>query len=119
MGLILPLFGRQNRVIVRTTSGGGYFAKGLMYKVTTNYKIVEHRTTMRESTRTDASRHAREFAIAFTFAVTEASTDRLECIAKNGKDSIFATLKKIYPEVSHPKDQTRAKKSTIVCLYYC
>jgi hypothetical protein len=71
---------------------------------------------MPESSRTDASRHAKEFAVAFTFAVTEASTNRLECIAKNGKDSIFATLKKIYPEVSHPKDQTHAKEDHIRLL---
>ncbi len=73
-----------------------------------NYKIVSYnkkgRIAMPENARTDASRHAREFAIAFTFAVTEASKNRLQCIAKNGKDSIFATLKKIYPEVSRPKD---------------
>ncbi len=79
--------------------------------------IKRNEETMPESTSINASRSAREFAVTFTFAVTEASANRLECIAKNGKDNVFATLKKIHPEVSHPKDQTRAKKSTIVCLY--
>jgi hypothetical protein len=42
---------------------------------------------------------ATRFAIAFAFAVTESSANRREWIAKNGKDSIFALLQDIYPEV--------------------
>ncbi len=42
---------------------------------------------------------AKEFAIAFTFAVTETMDNQREWIAKNGKDSIFALLREIYPEV--------------------
>ncbi len=45
---------------------------------------------------------AREFAIAFTIAVTETtSANAREWIAKNGKDSIFALLQEIYPEASN------------------
>ena len=43
---------------------------------------------------------AKEYAIAFTIAVTETSDSPREFIAKNGKDSIFATLQEIYPEAS-------------------
>ncbi len=43
---------------------------------------------------------AKEFAIAFTIAVTETSANAREWIAKNGKDSIFALLQEIYPEAS-------------------
>jgi hypothetical protein len=42
---------------------------------------------------------ATKFAIAFTFAVTESSANRRDWIAKKGKDSIFALLQEIYPEV--------------------
>ncbi len=44
--------------------------------------------------------NAKEFAVAFTFAVTEASDTPGEWIAKNGKESIFAMLQDVYPEVS-------------------
>jgi hypothetical protein len=44
---------------------------------------------------------AKEFAIAFTFAVTEVSANPREWIAKNGRDSIFAVLQEIYPEASN------------------
>jgi hypothetical protein len=42
---------------------------------------------------------AKDFAIAFTIAVTETTANPREWIAKNGKDSIFATLQQIHPEV--------------------
>ena len=45
--------------------------------------------------------YAKEFAIAFTFAVTETSTNKREWIAKNGKESIFAILQEIHPEASN------------------
>jgi hypothetical protein len=44
--------------------------------------------------------NAKDFAIAFTIAVTETSASRREFIAKNGKDSIFAVLQEIYPSAS-------------------
>jgi hypothetical protein len=47
----------------------------------------------------DAS-YAKEFAIAFTIAVTETSDHPREWIAKNGMDSIFALLQELYPEAS-------------------
>jgi hypothetical protein len=43
---------------------------------------------------------AKEFAISFTFAVTEPSHTPGEWIAKNGKDSIFSMLRELYPEAS-------------------
>ena len=43
--------------------------------------------------------NVKEFAIAFVIAVTEASDEPRNWIAKNGKDSIFATLREIFPEV--------------------
>jgi hypothetical protein len=49
----------------------------------------------------DASRNAKEFAIAFTMSVTETSANTREWIAKNGKDSIYALLEEIYPAVSN------------------
>ena len=42
---------------------------------------------------------AREFAIAFVVSVTEASDEPQNWIAKKGKDSMFATLREIFPEV--------------------
>ncbi len=46
-----------------------------------------------------AAAEVKDFSIAFTIAVTETSANPREWIAKNGKDSIFATLQQIYPEV--------------------
>ena len=43
--------------------------------------------------------NVKEFAIAFVISVTEASDEPRNWIAKNGKDSIFATLREIFPEV--------------------
>ncbi len=42
---------------------------------------------------------AKDFAVAFVVSVTEASDDRKNWIAKNGKDSMFAILRDIFPEV--------------------
>ncbi len=56
---------------------------------------------------------AKEFAIAFTTAVTETSANPREWIAKNGQDSIFATLQRIYPEVSNYLSFAKAFRTTI------
>ncbi len=50
----------------------------------------------------DVTTNAKEFAIAFTFAVTELSDRPGEWIAKNGKGSIFSMLQEIFPEASTP-----------------
>ncbi len=42
---------------------------------------------------------AKELAIAFVVSVTEVSDEQQNWIAKKGKDSIFATLREIFPEV--------------------
>jgi hypothetical protein len=42
---------------------------------------------------------AKEFAIAFVVSVTETSDGPNNWIAKNGKDSMFAILRDIFPEV--------------------
>jgi hypothetical protein len=44
---------------------------------------------------------ANEFAIAFVISVTEASDEPQNWIAKKGKDSVFAMLRDIFPEVRH------------------
>ena len=43
--------------------------------------------------------NVKEFAIAFVISVTVVSDEPGNWIAKNGKDSIFATLREIFPEV--------------------
>ncbi len=60
-----------------------------------------------------AKNFAREFAVAFTFAVTETSGKRREWIAKKGRDSIFAMLQGIFPEAS-----TSASKCFAVVVYF-
>ncbi len=44
--------------------------------------------------------NAKEFAIAFVISVTEASYEPRNWIAKKGRDSVFAMLLEIFPEVS-------------------
>ncbi len=39
-----------------------------------------------------------EFAVAFTFAVTEVSDPVVDFVAKNGKYSVFAILQEIFPQ---------------------
>ncbi len=60
----------------------------------------ESRMASKRSTDAADVGNAKEFAIAFTIAVTETSANPREWIAKNGKDSIFALLQEIYPEAS-------------------
>jgi hypothetical protein len=43
-------------------------------------------------------RNAEEFSIAFAIAVTEVSDDPYDCIAKKGKDSMFALLNQIFTQ---------------------
>jgi hypothetical protein len=45
------------------------------------------------------SNSAKDFSIAFATAVTESSDNPTQWIAKNGDDSIFALLQRIFPEV--------------------
>jgi hypothetical protein len=40
----------------------------------------------------------KEFAIAFTVAVTEVSDPAVDLVAKNGEHSIFSTLERIFPQ---------------------
>ena len=54
----------------------------------------------RQSTPRNYIRNAEEFSIAFAIAVTEASDDPLDWIAKKGKDSIFVLLNQIFPQAS-------------------
>ena len=45
-------------------------------------------------------RNAKEFSITFAIAVTEASENPQDLIAKKGKESIFAVLNDIFPQAS-------------------
>ena len=42
---------------------------------------------------------AEEFAVAFTFAVTEVSEAGVDFIAKNGSYSVFSILQGMFPQV--------------------
>ena len=44
--------------------------------------------------------NAEEFSVAFATAVTEASDNPEDWIAKKGKDCIFAVLNEIFPQAS-------------------
>jgi hypothetical protein len=50
--------------------------------------------------RTALIRNAKEFSVAFTIAVTEATDNPQHWIAKKGKDSIFSVLNDIFPQAS-------------------
>ncbi len=39
-----------------------------------------------------------EFAVAFTFAVTEVSDPVVDFVAKNGKDSVFSVFQGMFPQ---------------------
>ncbi len=57
-------------------------------------------TKMAPSCRANAdSENAKKFAIAFVISVTETANESQNWIAKKGKDSIFAVLRDIFPEV--------------------
>jgi hypothetical protein len=42
---------------------------------------------------------AREFSMAFASAVTEATGNEEDCIAKNGDESLFALMNAVFPQV--------------------
>jgi hypothetical protein len=49
----------------------------------------------------DAQIHdAKEFSASFACAVTRATGNEEDCIAKNGNESLFEVMLKIYPQVS-------------------
>ncbi len=54
---------------------------------------------MSRSDSTARIRNAEEFSIAFATAVTEATNNSQDWIAKKGADSIFAVLNEIFPQV--------------------
>jgi hypothetical protein len=51
------------------------------------------------STAHSGEHYPKQFAIAFVVSVTEISDTSKNWIAKKGKDSLFAILQDIYPEV--------------------
>ncbi len=55
--------------------------------------------TRTSSSANEDTLNAQEFTIAFVISVTETSDDPQNWIAKKGKDSIFAILHYVFPEV--------------------
>ena len=47
----------------------------------------------------DPIRDAREFAVSFVCAVTETSDNQSDLFPKNGSDSVFGLLERVFPQV--------------------
>jgi hypothetical protein len=67
--------------------------------------------------------NAKEFSVAFACAVTKPTRDQDSCIAKNGEESVFALMHRVFPMVSffvtpsqkvnHPQNLTSEKTTSI------